>query len=170
MLPHCQNWWVPPSRAGACPRRRDAPSTILDVGAGIPAGPGWAMVWARQGCRALRWGYKKGRCPPPAMGWGRWPCGIAAGLRYLQMALWDDGGFRAVRGATGSAAPWTPRFWAARRSLASVVGEEFCVRPRCGGKGPASTTDTRTVGGPHKKKSSKTFIFFFFTGGENPRK
>ena len=32
---------VPPCRAGACPRRRDAPSTILEVGAGIPDGPKW---------------------------------------------------------------------------------------------------------------------------------
>ena len=46
--------WVPLRRAGACPRRRAALPTTTGVGAGIPDGPGWGAVWARQGCRALR--------------------------------------------------------------------------------------------------------------------
>ena len=44
----------PPCRAGACPRRCAALPTTIGVGAGIPDGPGWGAVWARQGCRALR--------------------------------------------------------------------------------------------------------------------
>ena len=44
----------PPCRAGACPRRCAALPTTIGVGAGIPDGPGWGAMWARQGCRALR--------------------------------------------------------------------------------------------------------------------
>ena len=38
-------------------RRRYAPPTILNVGAGIPDGPGWSVPWTRQGCRVLRNSY-----------------------------------------------------------------------------------------------------------------
>ena len=38
-------------------RRRYAPPTILNVGAGIPDGPRWSVPWTRQGCRVLRNGY-----------------------------------------------------------------------------------------------------------------
>ena len=69
---------------------------------------------------------------------GPWPlagdcaiCGWRFG-RLGDFARCDGRKFRAVRGATGGAAPWTPRFWATRRPLASVVGEEFFVRARCG--------------------------------------
>ena len=86
--------WIPPRRAGACPRRRDAPANIQIVGAGILDGPGWGALWARQGCRALRWGVQKGRRPPPADG-----VGTAAlrhtprRLRHLRMAPWTIGDF-----------------------------------------------------------------------------
>ena len=64
---------------------------------------------------------------------------LAAASGYF--ARCDGRVFRALRGATGGAAPWTPRFglpaarwiWVARRPL-------------------ASTTDTRVVDSPHKKK------------------
>ena len=38
---------VPARRAGACPRRRYGPSIMMDVGAGIPDGPGRAAEWFR---------------------------------------------------------------------------------------------------------------------------
>ena len=38
-------------------RRRYAPPTILNVGVGIHDGPGWDVLWTRQGCRVLRNGY-----------------------------------------------------------------------------------------------------------------
>ena len=82
--------------------------------------------------------------------------------------------FRPLRRATGGAAPWTPRFWAARRSLARVVGEEFFVRARCGfaaildvwqetaprlwRKRPGEHRRHTGGGWPSQKKSSKTFI------------
>ncbi len=84
--------------------------------------------------------------------------------------------FRPLRRATGGAAPWTPRFWAARRSLARVVGEEFFVRARCGFTGildvwqetaprlwrkrPGEHRRHTGGGWPSQKKSSKTFICF----------
>ena len=61
-------------------RRRAALPSTTGVGAGIPDGPGWGAVWARQGCRVLRRGVQKGRRPPPAMGWGRRPYGFAVGI------------------------------------------------------------------------------------------
>ena len=102
--------------------------------------------------------------------------------------------FRALRGATG-ALPLETAIWAVRRPLARVVGEFglFAVRwqewsardfssgqgagsqPYCmygkkpqrspGGKGPASTADTRTVNSPPKEKTRVrllTFCFFIF--------
>ena len=91
--------WVPLRRAGACPRRCAALPITTGVGAGIPDGPGWGALWARQGCRALRWGVQKGRRPPPAMGWGRRPYGFAVGIAPSADGALDDWGFRAVRGA-----------------------------------------------------------------------
>ena len=38
---------VPTRRAGACSRRRYGPSIMMDVGAGIPDGPGRAAEWFR---------------------------------------------------------------------------------------------------------------------------
>ncbi len=83
--------------------------------------------------------------------------------------------FRPVRGATGGAAPWTPRFglpaarwqeWSARnfssgQGVASPPYWMYGKKPhrRHGGKGPASTADTRVVGSPHKKKFSKSVLF-----------
>ena len=46
-----------PAAAPCVSRRWYAPSTILDVGAGIPDGPGRNVPWTRQGCRVLRNGY-----------------------------------------------------------------------------------------------------------------
>ena len=95
------------------------------------------------------WGKREGRRPPPREGWGRRPCGIRrgdcaiCGWRFGTMGEFAPcaaRGFRPLRRAGISPRArgdqrrclWTPRFWAARRSLARVVGEEFCVRPRCG--------------------------------------
>ena len=60
------------------------------------------------------------------------------GLRPLRRTLWDDGVFRAVRGAGVSPAaagdrgrcPLAPAIWATRRRLARGVGKEFCGRAR----------------------------------------
>ena len=171
MLPHCQNWWVPPSRAGACPRRRDAPSTILDVGAGIPAGPGWAMVWARQGCRALRWGgTKKAAVRHPL--WGG-DGGLAALPRDCAICGWRFGTIEefAPCAARLGALPPGPRDF----GLPAVRWQEWSARNSASGQGVAEKA--RRAPQTHgrwvaltRKKSSKTFIFFFFTGGENPRK
>ena len=94
---------------------------------------------------------------------GPWPlagdCAIC-GWRFGRLGDFARCGgrvFRAVRGATGGTAPWTPRFWATRRPLYWMYGKK--PHRGYGGKGPASTADTRAVGGPHRKKSSKTFIF-----------
>ena len=76
ILLHERRSTPPPRRAGACPRRCAALPTTTGVGAGIPDGPGWTADWARQGCRALRWGVPKGRRPPPTMGWGRQPSAL----------------------------------------------------------------------------------------------
>ena len=83
--------------------------------------------------------------------------------------------FRALRGATGGAAPWTPRFglsaarwqeWSAR-NFAS--GQGVALQPywmygkkphrRHGAKGPASTADTRVVGSPQEKNRVKLLKF-----------
>ena len=81
-------------------RRRAALPSTTGVGAGIPDGPGWGAVWARQGCRALRWGVQKGRRPTTRDGVGTAALRLTPwGLRHLRMALWDDWVFRAVRGA-----------------------------------------------------------------------
>ena len=93
---------------------------------------------------------------------------LGRGLRHLRMALWDDWGVSPAAAGDQRRCPLDPAIWAARRPLARVVGEEFFVRARCGflpywmygkkphrsygGKGPASTADTRAVGSPHKKK------------------
>ena len=65
---------------------------------------------------------------------------IGRGLRHLRMALWDAGGVSpAAAGGNFAGCGQRPKalsldsaIWAARRPLARVVGEEFCVRPRCG--------------------------------------
>ena len=91
---------------------------------------------------------------------------LAAASGYF--ARCDGRVFRALRGATGGAAPWTPRFglpaarwqeWSARNFSS---GQGVALQPywmygkkphrRHGGKGPASTADTRVVDSPHKKK------------------
>ena len=87
-------------------------------------------------------------------------------------------------GGRPKALPLETAIWATRRRLARGVGEEFCVRarpsfaaildvwqeagPQLWRKRPG---DTRShTGGklPHRKKSSKTFIFWCF-GGKNGR-
>ena len=92
---------------------------------------------------------QEGRRPPPAIGWGRRPCGICrgdcaiCGWRYGTMgdfAPYAARVFRWLRPAGISPAsagdrgrcPLDPAIWAARHLLARVVGEEFCVRARCG--------------------------------------
>ena len=89
------------------------------VGRGILDASMAHSIRGRQGCRPLRPAEKMAPTVHPHRGRRRGPWPLAGGLRPL-------------RRATGGAAHWTPRFWAARRSLARVVGEEFCVRPRCG--------------------------------------
>ena len=89
------------------------------VGRGILDASVAHSIRGRQGCWPLRPAEKMAPTVHPHRGRRRGPWPLAGGLRPL-------------RRATGGAAHWTPRFWAARRSLARVVGEEFCVRPRCG--------------------------------------
>ena len=60
---------------------------------------------------------------------------LAAASGYF--ARCDGRVFRALRGATGGAAPWTPRF-----GLPAARWQEWS----------ASTADTRVVDSPHKKK------------------
>ena len=91
---------------------------------------------------------------------------LAAASGYF--ARCDGRVFRALRGATGGAAPWTPRFgllatrwqeWSPRnfasgQGVASPPYWMYGKKPhrRHGGKGPASAADTRVVDSPHKKK------------------
>ena len=78
------------------------------------------------------------------------------------------GGYFARCGGRPGLCPWSPRFglsaarwqeWSARNfaSGQGVVSQPYWMygkKPhrRHGGKGPASTADTRVVGSPHKKK------------------
>ena len=113
---------------------------------------------------------------PPSTPQGRrrkpWPM---AGDCAICGWRWERLGDFAPCAARPKALPLETAIWAVRRPLARVVGERFFVRTRCGfaairmygkkpqrspgGKDPASTADTRAVDSPHKKKSSKTFIF-----------
>ena len=70
------------------------------------------------------------RCPPP-LGAAAGTMAVGRGFRHLRMAVWNAGDFARCDGRP-RLCPWTPRFWAARRSLARVVGEVFFVRARCG--------------------------------------
>ena len=72
--------------------------------------------------------------------------GSASGLR--------DFGLPAVRWQE-----WSARNFASGQGAALQPYWMYGKKPhrRHGGKGPASTADTRAVGSPHKKKSSKTF-------------
>ncbi len=118
--------WVPLRRAGACPRRCAALPITTGVGAGIPDGPGWGAVWARQGCRALRWGVQKGRRPPPRDGVGT----AALRLRRGDCAIC---GWRF--GTMGDFAPCAARVFRPLRragiSLAAASDQRLCLwKPR----------------------------------------
>ena len=143
--------YVPPCRAGACPRRHAALLTTTDVGAGIPDGPGRNAVRARQGCRALRWGVPKGRRPPPRDGVGT----AALRLRRGDCAIC---GWRF--GTMGDFAPCAARVFRPLRragiSLAAASDRGRCLwTPRLG----QLTAGWHTGGKLPYKKSSKTFIF-----------
>ena len=84
----------------------------------------WQRVTISPECAKQRYQVPtKGRHPPPAMGWGRRPCGIAAGVAPSADGAMDDWGIRAVRGAgispaaAGDQRPclWTPRFFEKNR-------------------------------------------------------
>ena len=116
---------------------------------------------------------------PPRKGGGAdhgpWP-GIAPSA---DGALGRWGSFARCDGRPGRCT-WTPRFglhaarwqeWSARNfaSGQGVASQAYWMydkktHRRHGGKGPASTADTRVVGSPHKKKTSKTFYFWTIGG------
>ena len=91
------------------------------------------------------WGKREGRRPPPREGWGRRLSALPGGApsadgafgRFREFAPCAARVFRWLRPAGISPVAtgdqrlclWTPRFWAARRPLARVVAEEFCVMP-----------------------------------------
>ena len=145
-------------------------------------------------------GQNKAAVHHPLTGWGRRPCGIRRGdcaicgwrlgrlgiSRRARRGCFAGCGqrvFRPLRRAGVSPRArgdrglclWTPQFWAARRPLARVVGEEFFVRARCGfaaildvwqetaprlwRKRPGEHRRHTGGGWPSQKKSSKTFIF-----------
>ena len=108
---------------------------------------------------------------------------LCRGLRPLRRALRDDGVFRWLRPAGVSrrarrdrgAAPgprdfglpaarwqeWSARNFSSEQGVGSQPYWMYGKKPHrsYGGKGPASTADTRVAGSPVRKKSSKTFIF-----------
>ena len=96
--------------------------------------------------RARRGGFARcdGRVFRPVRGATR---GAASGLR--------DFGLHAVRWQE-----WSPRNFASGQGVGSQPYWMYGKKPhrRHGAKGPASTADTRAVGSPTRKKSSKTFI------------
>ena len=67
----------------------------------------------------------------PLTGWGRRPSALPGIAPSADGALGRWGVSPAAAGDQRRCL-WTPRFWAVHRPLARVVGEEFCVRPRCG--------------------------------------
>ena len=94
-------------------RRRYAPPTILNVGAGIPDGPGWSVPWTRQGCRVLRNSYafapvRRSTTPSTAR-------------RHTQVPPYEwDGSLFGVRGKRESRRPppregWGRRLWGRRK-------------------------------------------------------
>ena len=104
------------------------------------------------------------------------------GLRHLRMALWDDGGVRAVRGATRGAASGnrdldsTPSVGkSARRGIFRqgkvwIRSHTVCMaRSRTAAMAEKARREPQTYGRgevPTRKKSSKTFIVFIYdTGG-----
>ena len=103
---------------------------------------------------------------------------LRRGLRHLPMALWTIGDFAPCAARPGTLPPgnrdfglpavrwqkWSARNFASGQGAALPPYWMYGKKPhrRHGGKGPASTADTRTVGGPHKKKSSKTFYQLLF--------
>ena len=110
----------------------------------------------------------------PLTGWGRRPSALPGIAPSADGALGRLGYF-ARCGGRPNALPLETAIWATRRRLARGVGEEFCVRarpsfaaildvwqeagPQLWRKRPGDTR--RHTGGklPHRKKSSKTFIF-----------
>ena len=130
--------WLPPRRAGACPRRCAALPTTTGVGVGILDGPGWGAVWARQGCRALRWGDQKGRRLPPAWGWGRRPCGIATGVAPSADGALGRLGFSPAAAGDQRLCLWKPRFFEKNRVKLSFFGL-FTTAGRNGGHRDFST-------------------------------
>ena len=93
---------------------------------------------------------------------------LCRGLRHLRMALWDDGGFRAVRGAGISPAAtgdqrlclWSPRFRQRAAGWQEVSARNFASE-----QGAAMAQKARRHPQTHRwqvatqKKTSKTLIF-----------
>ena len=122
---------VPLCRAGACTRRRAALPTTTGVGAGIDAMTSLARRRTLPTTTGVGagipdgpgWGAQKGRRPPPRDGVGTAALRLTPWrLRHLRMALWDDWGVRAVRGAGISPA-------AAGGSFAPCAGRPGALPP-----------------------------------------
>ena len=107
-----------------------------------PLRPGWSMVRTSGGTRRSRptsgtvvcsWFGGNGKAAVRHPRWGGdGGFRLCRGSRHLRMALSDALEISPVATGDQRLCLWTPRFWAARRPLARVVAEEFCVRPRCG--------------------------------------
>ena len=123
--------------------------------------------------------YAAGIAPSADGALGRW--GSSRRARRGGFARCDGRVFRPLRRATRGAASglrdfglhavrwqeWSPRNFASGQGVGSQPYWMYGKKPhrRHGAKGPASTADTRAVGSPTRKKSSKTFIFFAYGGG-----
>ena len=110
--------------------------------------------------------YALGVAPVATGAWGRWGVSLAAASGNF--APCRRGSFARSGGRPGALPPGPLRFglsasrwqeWSARNfaSGQGVVSQPYWMygkKPhrRHGGKGPASTADTRVVGSPHKKK------------------
>ena len=139
---------------------------------------GWQMVPAVHPHRGRRWG------PWPLAGdcdICGWRLGTLGGrpLRRAGVSRRARRGYFVRCGGRPKTLPLETAIWATRRRLARGVGEEFCVRarrsfaaildvwqeagPQLWRKSPGDTR--KQTGGklPHRKKSSKTFIFFPIT-------
>ena len=160
---------VPPCRAGACLRRCAALPTTTGVGAGIPDGPGWGAVWARQGCRALR------QCcaAPHHARCGTFQSTASAVTTLLHVSLFHLTLTKGRRpppadGVGTAALGLTPRRLRHLRMALWTIGDFAPCAARVfrwlrpAGISPVATGDRGFAPGPHNffvKKLSKNFIF-----------
>ena len=129
------------------------------------------MGWGRR-----PYGFAVGLAPSADGALGRW--GISRRARRGCFAGFGQRVFRPLRRVTGGAAPGLRDFglpaarwqeWSARNfSSEQAVGSQpywmYGKKPHrsYGGKGPASTADTRVAGSPVRKKRVKLLTFFLF--------